>query len=113
MQFLRKIIFLAFILPIGIFALNYDVKFTGLKERNTLASIKRVSNLVILQERPPKTINALRFRANSDTDEILKVLHFYGFYDAKIDIDLDENKNILLVNVLIMPGVRYTIKDVK
>ncbi|HEU64964.1 MAG: Translocation and assembly module TamA [Candidatus Anoxychlamydiales bacterium] len=113
MQFLRKIIFLAFILPIGIFALNYDVKFTGLKERNTLASIKRVSNLVILQERPPKTINALRFRANSDTDEILKVLHFYGFYDAKIDIDLEENKNIVLVNVLIMPGVRYTIKDVK
>ncbi|NGX53282.1 MAG: Translocation and assembly module TamA, partial [Candidatus Anoxychlamydiales bacterium] len=113
MQFLRKIFFLAFILPACLFALNYDVKFTGLKDKNTIQAIRRVSSLVILQKRPPKTINALRFRASSDVTEILKVLHFFGFYDAKIDIDLEENKNMVVVNVLIMPGVRYTIKDVK
>ncbi len=113
MKFLKKIIFFTFFLPFSIFSLNYDVKFTGLKDKMTLQAIKRVSNLVILKQRPPKTINALRFRANSDIDEILKVLHFYGFYDAKIDIDLEENKNIVFVNVLIMPGVRYTIKDIK
>ena len=112
MGFFKKLSLLLFFVPIWIFSLNYDVKFIGLKDRETLEAIKRVSNLVILQKRAPKTINALRFRANTDKDQMIKVLHFFGYYDAKINIDLEEKNEIIYVNILISLGPRYTLKDI-
>ena len=112
MRLFQKILII-FIFPLSIFTLNYDVKFSGLKDRAAINAIKRVSNLVILQKRAPKTINALRFRANSDMPEMIKILHFYGFYDAKIEIEYEEKEfdNNIIVNIFIIPGPRYTIKD--
>lgn len=112
MTFLKKIILLLFFVPIYVFSLNYDVKFVGLKDVETLNAIKRVSNLVILQKRAPKTINALRFRANSDKEQMLKILEFFGFYDAKINLDLEEKNDIIQVTIFISPGPRYTLKEV-
>jgi len=113
MNFFKKIIIFFLFIPIYVFSLEYDVKFSGLKDKAAIKAISRISNLIVLQKRAPKTINALIFRANNDKPQILKVLHSYGYYDAKITIDIEEEKDKVMVWVFISPGARYTIKDVK
>jgi translocation and assembly module TamA len=113
MKFFKKIIFLIFLFPICLFSLNYDVKFIGLKDKTILNSIKSISSLITLKDQGIKSTNALKYRAKSDVSEIIKVLNFYGYYDAKIDIDIDDKKNDLIVFVFMATGSRYSIKDIK
>lgn len=112
MFFIKKIKIL-FLVPVFAFSLNYDVKFSGIKDSATKLAIENVSNLIILKKRPPKTINALRYRANNDEKAILMVLQSYGYYDATISFDFEEKKSSILVHVYISTGTRYTIKDIQ
>ncbi|MFA6502563.1 MAG: BamA/TamA family outer membrane protein, partial [Parachlamydiales bacterium] len=112
MLFFKKYLFLLFLIPIYAFSLEYSVVFFGIGDKNTLDAIEKVSNLIILQKRPPKTSNALRYRANSDIAEIKKILHSLGYYDAEVKVDLEETEKLIKVNVFITPGTRYTIKEI-
>ncbi len=113
MHILKKIIILFSIVPIYIFSLEYTVKFSGLKDKTTLDAINKVSSLITLQNHPPKTINALRFRANNDKKNMIKIMQSYGYYDAEVKIDIQQLKEKVTVYVFISPGVRYLIKNVK
>jgi len=113
MYFLKKFVFFLFLIPFYIFSFEYEVKFSGLKDKQTLESINKISDLISLQKRPPKTINALRFRANNDKINMIKVMQSFGFYDAEIKVDIEEIKEKIIVYVFISPGPRYLIKNVK
>lgn len=112
MHILRNFLILFFIVPICVFSFEYEVKVSGLKDKSTIDAISKVSNLISLQDRPPKTINALRFRANNDKTVMLKLLHSLGYYDAEIKIDLDEIKEKVTVYIYFSLGVRYVIKNI-
>ncbi|MBI2812488.1 MAG: BamA/TamA family outer membrane protein [Candidatus Melainabacteria bacterium] len=64
-----------------------------------------------MKKRPPASINALRYRADSDIPELQKVLRAHGYYEAKVSIQIQEIHNQVNVIVMIEPGVRYKLED--
>jgi translocation and assembly module TamA len=95
------------------FSIEYELNFSGVKDKTFIDPIAKVSSLVTLQSHPPKTINALRFRANNDKSNIIKVMQSLGYYDAEVKIDIEQIKEKITVYVYISPGVRFSIKSVK
>jgi translocation and assembly module TamA len=106
---LLSIFLIIFSLKIFSSEIQYKTKFQGIREKEILKKIEGVSQLASLQKKPPKSINALRYRVDGDINEMKKVLNSYGYYDASIKVDIDETKNKILVNVIITPGTRYTL----
>lgn len=93
-----------------IHGISYHVEFEGLSDSRTLKEIKLASNLTSLKKRPPASINALRYRADSDIPELIKVLQAHGYYEAKIHIQIQEYFDDVKVIVIIDPGPRYRLE---
>jgi translocation and assembly module TamA len=110
---LKPLSFLLYILfPVAAMAggISYNVEFEGLDDSKTLRSIKLASHLTSLKKRPPASINALRYRADSDIPSLLKVLEAYGYYEGKVNIQIQEFSNQVEVIVRIDPGPRYQLE---
>jgi translocation and assembly module TamA len=110
--FLRYFIFLS-LSPLVIFAagISYDVEFHGVHNPTALKTIKSVSQLVTLKKHSPVSVNALRYRAESDVPNILKALHAYGYYEATVDLRFHEYAGEMRVAVHIYPGPIYKIEE--
>ncbi len=93
--------------PLAAAALSYEINFIGLKDPDVLKAMFDASDLVVLQDRPPPSINGLRYRIESDIPSLLKVLRAYGYYDAAITTDIDTKKEVVQVFLLIHPGPQY------
>ncbi len=106
---LLRILFLL-VVPAGLFAegIPYVVEFEGLKNRAALRAIKARSQLTSLKN-PPSSLNALRFRAEEDIPEMRKILRALGYYEAKIDIHVQEAFPKARVLVYISSGPLYRI----
>jgi len=106
-------LFLSIFLPCVLIAggISYTVDFEGLDDPGALKSMRSLSQLTLLKKRPPASINALRYRAESDIPELLKVLHAHGYYEAKINIRVEEAVLQMRVVVVIKPGPVYKIGD--
>ncbi|MBS0620605.1 MAG: BamA/TamA family outer membrane protein [Verrucomicrobia bacterium] len=91
--------------------ISYTVDFDGVPDGKTLRALKMASALTALKKRPPASINALRYRADSDIPELLKVLHAQGYYEARVNIQIQEMFGHIHVLVAIDPGKRYKLED--
>ena len=96
-------------LPVAAVAggISYNVEFEGLDDSKTLKSMKLASHLTSLKKRPPASINALRYRADSDIPSLLKVLEAHGYYEGRVNIQILESSNKINVIVKINPGPQY------
>lgn len=106
----RKWIFAA-LLPSLLSAIDYSVHFIGLDDDAALKTVKSASFLSTLKKKTPISINALRFRAESDIPDIIKALHAHGYYEAKVNINMEEEGDEVEVFVLIYPGPVYELKS--
>lgn len=88
---------------------SYTVDFRGLENPEALKAIKLTSQLVVLQSRPPSSASTLRFRAESDIPLLIRVLHAYGYYEAKVHTQILEHLGSYHVEVEISPGPLYTL----
>jgi translocation and assembly module TamA len=95
--------------PFVLSALAYDVHFVGMENADCLKALKNVSDLVNLQERPPASINGLRFRIDSDLPALMKVLRAYAYYDASITYDIEPEQTVVDITIYIHPGQQYRI----
>lgn len=114
--FKNPIVFCVFtFLPLTLYAakVDYSVEFEGLNDDKALKAIKSVSQLTTLKKRPPASINALRYRAESDVPGVIKVLHAHGYYEAKVNIRVQEVLNQVHVFVFIEPGPLYCLEEYK
>ena len=73
---MRMLIALA---PFCLYAIAYNVNFVGLDNAKALNSLRDVSDLITLQDRPPASINGIRYRIAGDIPEMLQVLKAYGY----------------------------------
>ncbi len=106
-----KLFFIAAIAWIPyVHGISYQVEFDGLSDSRALKEIKLASNLTSLKKRPPASINALKYRADSDIPELIKVLQAHGYYEAKIHIQIQEDNDNAKVIVMIDPGPRYVLE---
>jgi translocation and assembly module TamA len=111
----RRILFsilLISLTPLTLFAagISYRVDFEGLKDSRTLKEMKLASQLTSLKKRPPASINALRYRADSDIPALIKVLQAQGYYEGKVNIQIHEIHNDVIVIVRIESGPRYKLE---
>lgn len=112
-QWIYLPLFALLFLPIFLTAneLSYNVKFEGLDDPAALQSLMAISQLVSQKKRPPASLNALRYRAETDKIELLKVLHAHGYYEATVTMRLEEVFNHIQVLVTIQPGPLYSISE--
>ncbi len=110
---MRAFVLSLIVFPCLVFAakIPYSVEFIGLDDKEALKTLKSVSDLSSLKERPPASINALRYRAESDIPELLKVLHAHGYYEATVDIRIEEQDDDVTAFVMIQPGAVYKIDE--
>lgn len=99
------------LIPFVSFALDYDVRFVGLDDGNALSALKDASDLVSQQDRPPASINALRYRVQSDIPRLLQVLRAYAYYDATISSNITRERDFAKVELVIRPGDQYTLSE--
>jgi translocation and assembly module TamA len=113
-MFLKRILYLI-ILFVGIsrsmFAdFFYRVHFRGLQDIKILNILKENSSLVNFEDKKIPSTNALRYRINSDVPELIRILHSYSYYDAKIDTNIIYGKEVEVI-INIHPGPRYFLKS--
>lgn len=106
-----KRIFLFIALPLFSFSLNYEVRFIGLEDKAALNALLGASELVLLQKRPPVSINGLKYRANADIPILLQVLKSYAYYDARISTSIINENQEFIVNVQIEPGPQFSLES--
>ena len=98
---------LTLLAPVFLAAVPYEINFVGLTDQKALKSIFDASDLVVLQDRPPASVNGIRYRISSDIPGMLKVLRAYGYYDATITSDVKNEQGRLQVYIYIHPGPQY------
>ncbi|MBX7065686.1 MAG: BamA/TamA family outer membrane protein [Parachlamydiales bacterium] len=103
--------FLTVLAPAILFALPYEVTFVGLENEKALNSIRDAADLITLQERPPASINGIRYRIAGDIPDMLKVLRAYGYYDATITSDVQVENEKAQVTIYLHTGPQYTLRS--
>ena len=87
--------------PLCLSALSYQVTFVGINDSECMRAIKDASSLVTLQDRPPPSINGLRYRAESDMAAIEKTVRAFAYYDAEVSFEIQPRKDPVQVIVTI------------
>lgn len=64
---------------------RYGIEFKGVNNLSQLRSLKDVSSLVEYKKNPPRSLAALKYRAERDIPGFIDVLHGYSFYDACVN----------------------------
>ena len=85
----------------------YEVHFHGVKNPNVTRALKDSSELLLLIERPPASLNGLRYRIKQDLPNLLKTLRSFSYYDAEINYEILEGEKKAIVSLYIHPGQRY------
>ena len=106
-----KVLFLVFCISSLEASLSYEVKYHGLDDQAALKAVKSSAQLSTLKKKPPDSVGAIRYRAESDIPQILKVLHAYGYYEAMVNMQVEESSSKVVVNVTIYPGPAYTLEN--
>lgn len=109
-RYVKRLLFLSLLFCCNIYAgVSYTVQYLGIDESAVVKTLRATTQLSTLKKRPPDSINAVRYRAESDIPAILKVLHAYGYYEAQVNIQVQEGFEHVLVLVNIDPGPSYKI----
>jgi translocation and assembly module TamA len=90
---------------------SYVVEFQGVSDNNLLQLLHSASQLIILQSSPPTTNVGLRRRAESDLNNIVKVLHSQAFYNARVSASYDFEKQPVVITIQIEMGSVYPIEE--
>ncbi len=93
--------------------LSYKVEYIGLDDAPALKTIKATAQLHLLQKTLPDSIQALKYRAESDIPEILKILRSQGYYEACVRIFIEEKPSGAVVFVIVQTGPAYNLSSFK
>jgi len=106
-----KSIYAIIFCPVLLCALTYDVQFVGMDDSLCLKAIKNSSDLTTLHDRPPASINGLRYRIESDIPGLMKILRAFAFYDASITYNIQTNDDYAFVTMYIHAGIPYKLSS--
>lgn len=89
--------------------ISYTVDFEGLNDGRALKALRQSSQLVGLKEKPPSSLAGLRFRAESDRGDLVKVLQSYGYFEGTLEMQILETTHEYRVKLQITPGPLYVL----
>ncbi len=88
-------------------ALTYETQFVGLSDDTCLKAMKSRSGLVNLEQRPPASVNGLRYRVEADLPKLTEVLRAFSYYDGSIAYEISGEEPNYRVTLFIQPGVPF------
>lgn len=89
----------------------YSVKIEGLDDEKTLKDLRNSSQLITLKKKPPSSLNSLRFRAESDIPELIKIMQAHGYLEAHIEVKFEKAGDEYDVILSVNPGPVYKIEQ--
>jgi translocation and assembly module TamA len=108
----RRILLIIFF-PFSIWAakLHYDVRFYGVTDPSVLKALESSSELILLQDQPPASINGLHYRAKADIPSLLKVLKAFAYYEAEISYEIQAEGDSLEVDLYVHMGSLFRLRS--
>src|SRR3990167_193797 len=103
--------FALLISPWLIASLSYEVQFIGLNNPDCLKAIQKRSDLLLLKNRPPASINGLRYRIESDIPNFTKILRAYAYYDSEITYQVNSMNDPIKIYIFIQPGPQFRLSS--
>ncbi len=89
--------------------IEYTVQIAGVEEAQALKALRAASDLVQLKKRPPGSLSALHYRAESDVGDLKQVLASFGYFEAVIQPFYEERQGKVHVTLQITLGPLYTL----
>jgi translocation and assembly module TamA len=92
-------------------AVRYDVRIEGAGAlREFLLEVSETNQLA---SRPPPSVTSLRLRARRDVPELQRALRSRGYYDAKLEVEIDADTSPVVVLFRVQPGPRYRFGELR
>src|SRR5689334_18332801 len=77
------------ILPVSAQETPYEVTLSGVEDKSLRELLQGTATLFRLNEQPPPSPVGLRRRADADQERIQTALRSVGYYDGKVEIEVD------------------------
>ena len=87
----------------------YRTNLEGMDNADVRAILEASSQLIALADKPPATTVGLRRRAEDDIERLTTALRSEGYYQPRIDLDIDSESRPALVTLRITAGPRYSL----
>lgn len=91
--------------------ISYEVDFQGIDDPETIELLKSTSSTVELKETPPATLAGLRRRGEADIPKMIKALHNLAYYNARVEVEVDVEKNPPVIEFKIETGPAYPLES--
>lgn len=91
----------------------YEVDLQGVEESELRELLEASSSLFRLREEPPPSPIGLERRADADRERMAAAMRSFGYYENRIDIDIDAAASPAQVDVAVTPGPLYRIDEVE
>lgn len=102
---LKPLLLIALAATLPLFAdAPYFVQFIGKLSEETVEVLKSQSQLLSLESSPPPSLVSLKRRALADLPNLTQALHSQGFFNAEIDLEVNEETSPVTVLVNIETG---------
>jgi len=88
---------------------RYQVSLQGIADGDLRDLLEASSQLFTLNDKPPATLVGLRRRAEDDIQRLQTALRSEGYYQGKIEQEVDGDSSPAQVTLRITPGPRYTL----
>lgn len=89
-------------------AVPYTVELTGVEDGDLAQALRDTSTLIGLKDDPPPSLLGLERRASEDRERLQQALRSAGYYDARLDIGIDDSASPPAVTVAVREGPAYT-----
>src|SRR5215472_12597286 len=93
--------------------LNYRTEITGIEDNQLADLLEKVSELKMLEDKPPVSEEALRRRADRDLGRLADAAHSLGYWGAEFSYDIDTAAEPAKVTVAVKAGPLYHVASVK
>lgn len=92
--------------------LDYVVVFDNLSEGKTRDILEQIAETRRLADQPPTSFSRLRRRALGDVPRFLQTLRARGFYQGKVEVDIDRDTSPITITYRFDVGPVYDINQV-
>ncbi len=93
--------------------MTYTPQIVGIADSKLLGTLKELSQLFTLKDKPPDTVTGLDQRARDDLDKLKPAVQGAGFWEAELDYAIDESAKPVRVTITVRPGPLYRLATVE
>lgn len=94
-------------------AVTYTPRIEGVEDAKLMSTLRGLSQLFSLKDKPPDTVIGLDQRARADLDRLKPAMQGLGYWEAELDYAIDENAQPVTVVITVRPGPLYRLAKVE